>query len=703
MPGLSFLNAIFLAGIAAAALPILIHLFSRRRARRILWSSTRFLRELNRQRIRRVKLRQLLLLVLRVLAIVLFALAMGRPALTGSLRAGGKAPSTVAIVLDTSGSMRAAREGEPVFVAARERAAEVLSLLADEDEAYLITADAGAESMTPYAVEDLGLLRDQAEKIEPTYRAGSMREGLMLASRLLKSSKNLNRELFVISDLQRSGWPSPADSATTGVDLPDGATVCLLGLGDEQVENISIDDVRVEHDRLRGTDVALDVQLTNHSAREQAAVPVRALVGESRVAEVFASLPAGASSRVRIDLGPGPWPERSGRVSIPEDGLSIDDVRYFVLGDEGRPIIGVVADQGSMAGSFVRLGLEPDPGRGPYEARPIVATDLGRTDLREMSVLILAGPGRLDQDAIERLRAFVRNGGGLLIFPGEASDLRFYSDRVLPGFLPIKLAGVIESGGGAAGAAARGTFQLTPTVIGHPVFTGFGAEPGERLTHARFTRVVKVVPNGARVIAEFRPDLPAMVEGEGVLFFASSVDRAWNDLPTSGAFVPMLHQAVRYLTRATGDAAVVLAGDRIERLVAVPESPTRYRAVAPDGSEIPVEAVDRGAFLLLRTPPIERPGIYPIVDDSGADVALTAVNTDTRESDLTVADVDELKGLFADHPFAYVSADRDVEANVREIRQGRELWRPILLLALAMLVVEVLLSRGKGAFTPAAS
>jgi hypothetical protein len=84
-------------------------------------------------------------------------------------------------------------------------------------------------------------------------------------------------------------------------------------------------------------------------------------------------------------------------------------------------------------------------------------------------------------------------------------------------------------------------------------------------------------------------------------------------------------------------------------------------------------------------------------------VALTAVNTDTRESDLTVADVDELKSLFADHPFAYVSADRDVEANVREIRQGRELWRPILLLALAMLVVEVLLSRGKGAFTPAAS
>ena len=112
MPGLSFLNIAFLAGLAAAAVPILIHLFSRRKAPRMEWGSTRFLRELNRQRIRRVKLRQLLLLAVRALAIILFALAMGRPALTGGRVPGGKAPSTAVILLDTSYSMSAARGGE---------------------------------------------------------------------------------------------------------------------------------------------------------------------------------------------------------------------------------------------------------------------------------------------------------------------------------------------------------------------------------------------------------------------------------------------------------------------------------------------------------------------------------------------------------------------------------------------------------------
>ncbi len=718
MPGLSFLNALFLAGLAAAVLPILIHLFSRRRARRIQWSSTRFLREVNRQRIRRVKLRQLLLLLLRVAAIALFALAMGRPALTGNLlRPGGKAPSTAAIVLDTSGSMWAARDGEPAFVKARERAVEVLGLLGEGDEAYVVTVNDGAESVTPYAVQDLDLLRDQVGRLEPSYRAGTMQEGLALAARLLNGSHNLNRELYVISDVQRSAWLAAADSSRAPLALPEGTTVCLLGLGDDRIENISIDHVRVAHDRLAGRGVSIEVELTNHTDREQEAIPVTAYVGEARMGEVFAKLGPDATTRVTVDLGAGPFAERVGSVRIPEDALASDDVRHFLLGDEKRPRVGVVADPGGLAGTFVRLALEPEPGAGPYVAEEIAAADVGRTDLRELNVVILAGPGQLKPDGIERLRAFVRDGGGLLIFPGEESDLRFYNDRLLAGLLPIKLAGLVEArgggggragAGGAAGSAgaaapARGLFQLTPAVPGHPVFTGFGATLGERLTQARFDQVVKVLPGSARVIAEFRPDLPALVEGEGVMFFASSVDRAWNDLPTSGAFVPLIHQTVSHLARAQAEANEDLAGAPLERLLPAPASPRRYRVVAPDASEFPIETVDRGAFQLLRTPPLERPGIYRILDDTDAEVALAAVNPDARESDLAVADIDRVRAIFGDHAFSYLSGTRDVSSHVREIRQGRELWRPILLLALLVLVTEVLLSRGKGAFTPAAS
>ncbi len=102
MFGLSWLHQIFLAGIAAAALPILIHLFSRRRAREVPFPSLEYLREISRQKVRRMRLRQWLLLALRVAIVALFAMAMGRPVLRGSGGVATRGSSTVVILLDNS-------------------------------------------------------------------------------------------------------------------------------------------------------------------------------------------------------------------------------------------------------------------------------------------------------------------------------------------------------------------------------------------------------------------------------------------------------------------------------------------------------------------------------------------------------------------------------------------------------------------------
>jgi hypothetical protein len=205
------------------------------------------------------------------------------------------------------------------------------------------------------------------------------------------------------------------------------------------------------------------------------------------------------------------------------------------------------------------------------------------------------------------------------------------------------------------------------------------------------------------VIAQFSPDLPALIEGQRVLFFASSLDQEWNDLPTSAAFLPMLHQAVSYLARGAAETGSVFAGGRVERSIPAPSVPGRYQMSGPGGEVVPIESVERGRSIALKSPPVERPGIYRITDQSGADAALAAVNVDTRESDLTLIDRADVEHMFGRRPFSFLDGGRQVTTHVRELRQGRELWRPILLLALVVLVIEVLLSRGKGAFTPAAS
>ncbi|MGD8395158.1 MAG: hypothetical protein PVF43_06755, partial [Candidatus Eiseniibacteriota bacterium] len=499
------------------------------------------------------------------------------------------------------------------------------------------------------------------------------------------------------------GWAALLDSVRTPVDLPPDVAVCVIAPGESQeLDNVAIREVRARRQLADAGGLELEVVLANHSREVLRSLPVKAEIGGNEVGESFVDLPPGGTARARLDLPAGlargealAW----GKVHIPEDALAIDDSRYFVIGQDERLPVGVLADAdpaSARAAAFVQLALDPAEGVGPFAARALSAPDLNRAQLADLRVVVIAGLARLDQNGLELLKTFVRDGGGLLIFPSVRSDLRFYNDRLLEPFLPVKIARVVE-------VPDDESFRLVPAVAGHPIFDGFQVGMTERLTRARFQKVVKVVPGDARVLARFRGDLPALVEGDRVLLFASSVDREWNDFPTNAAFVPLLHQAVAYLAGghdAPGQAAV---GAPIERLVPAPPTPQRWIGRGPDGGEVPLEVVQRGDDLMLRIPSPEQVGIYRVVDEQGREAVAVAINPDTRESDLAALAASRLETAFGDRPFSLVRDTGSFEASVRQVRYGRELWRAVLVLALLVLVAEVLLSRGKGAFTPAST
>ena len=129
---MTFLNPLFLLGLLGMSVPLVIHLLSRRTARRVDFSSLDFLRNLERKSLRRVRVRQLLLLLLRMLLIAAVAIAMARPAITGGA-ARGEARTSVVLVLDGSFSMTASAAGEAIFAAAKDRALAVLETLKDGD------------------------------------------------------------------------------------------------------------------------------------------------------------------------------------------------------------------------------------------------------------------------------------------------------------------------------------------------------------------------------------------------------------------------------------------------------------------------------------------------------------------------------------------------------------------------------------------
>lgn len=694
MPGLTFLNAIFLAGLAAAALPIVIHLFSRRRGRKVEFSSLQFLREINKRQIRRVKLRQALVLILRIAAVCLLALAMGRPALRGGAFASkGLASSSVCVLLDASYSMLAEPvEGEPLFEKARARAQEVIDLMGEEDEAYLVIVTDAPLPQFEGAVRDRGRLRQEVRAAEATLRGTNFRRALRRASLLLESSKNLNKEIFLISDLQKTGWGA---GEAEELELPDDVRVYCVAVS-EGVPNVAIRDVELLRGLSPGQERRVRVTVANYTGEPLGELPVGVTIEDIDSAEGLVSLDEGRLAAVTVPIGreTGRW----GSAFVREDALGVDDRRYFAAPSAASVEVllvdgaGLLASPGEGDSEYVRLALSPGGSvDSPYHPTVIGASDLAGTDLADYDAVVLCNVGRLSESAVSALKNLVGSGGGLVIFLGDRVDAKYYNEHLLPGLMPASVLGTKGTVGPGAGYAS-----LVLGATGHPVFDGFSAAAGQRLTRAKFNKVAEIkVEEGARVLASFSDGLPAIISSEGVILFASSADMRWNNLPSSGGFLPLLHQMVAFAARgelrAESDFGV---GETIETLVGPEWVGREVFHLTPDGALKPIVPRDVGGKVQLRAEGVSTAGVHMFV--SGGDtLGVFAVNPDPAESDLAPASREDIEHYVPAEQLRLFSGDESLERQVSEARVGREIWKFGILGVIVLLGAELLVGRGR--------
>ena len=187
---MTFLNPIALIGLLAAGIPILLHIFNLRKLKTIEFSTLSFLKELQKTKIRRLKLRQLLLLILRTLLVILIVLAFSRPTLKGSLPGGiaEKAKTTAVIVFDDSQSMTASDEQGELLHQAKNAAITIMNLLKDGDEVFLLKlsdVQVDATSEIPAAQRNFPAIRSAINEIKPSSVHRTIEDALRFSARLL--------------------------------------------------------------------------------------------------------------------------------------------------------------------------------------------------------------------------------------------------------------------------------------------------------------------------------------------------------------------------------------------------------------------------------------------------------------------------------------------------------------------------------------
>jgi hypothetical protein len=674
---LNFLNPLFLFGLAAASIPIIIHLFTRRQPREVRFPSLEFLSEVNQSEIRRLRLKQWLLLALRTLAVACIALAMARPALRGTAGLRGDAATSVVVLVDRSASMAAAGRGEagPLVAEAQRAVEDLLTTMGPSDELLLVPYDRAPEPVTPRPSGDLARLRAASQALAPTAHTTDHRAALEFAASALAQSRALNRELFWLSDFQTAGFAR--DGVAAEPTAPDGpwtqSRVYLVALEPRNRTNVALAEAA-----LAPTETGLALSVTGlafDAAPGDLAVDVHPVGSEEDLARGFLNLPERGEAATLLPLAR--LPEEGGEARIPDDVLAVDNRRVFAAGASGVVRV-LLREDGDP--SPLRLALEAgSPASGL--AVELVAGGAFSQRVGTADVVVVSDVERLGPSELQALLDFHRAGGGVLLALGNRADAAFWNGSVLR-----------ELGAGEIGATeetpAGSAWRLTRAVPGHPVLAGFPARPGEPLTTARFSQT-RTFRRGAqaRTLLEFDRAHPVLIEAPHALVFAAPLDPNASDFAVSGAFLPLFHQAVKVLARGTAAASLV-PGERYS----APASTGAWRIEDERGAEVPSQLVAESGATRLQSAPIERTGLYRVLQ--GGVVRNTfAVNVDVRESDLASVPEPALVRAFPGGRAQVMRPGVDFARRVREARYGRELWSWFVIAALVLLVAETVIGR----------
>jgi hypothetical protein len=530
MFGLGFLSPLFLAGMAAAAIPIAIHLFHRRTEPVVEFSAMRFLRRAPVEHSRRRRLRELILLALRVAALLLLAFAFARPYLTESAAALAT-PATV-VMVDTSVSMSAPGQ----FERARTQAADIVRGAAPGSSVAVVAFADGVDVIAPLSDDRAGALT-AIGALKAGAGATRYRTALGRAAEALGARPG---RIVVVTDLQQSGW----DTADQGA-VPERIPVEVQDIGGPD-SNIAITALRIE-----GTEANAFVQnFSNRPVTEQ----VSFAIDGKPASAVAVKLAPGGSAEARLALPVGVSGGVSATVTDAQ-GYAADNARFALLDEGAVPLVLAVTASGHPSESFyLERALAIAPGAGGFRFRAVSGpafSALTSGELNDVRVVVILGTRGLEQRGRELLANYVRSGGGLLLTAGPDVDAMIVREA---------LQTVAET---SWRLRESEPLRFAPADSRHPVFRVFGGVG--TLGNVSFTRAALVqAGDAADIVARFSDGSAALVDepaGEGrVLLFASDLNNTWNDFPLQPAFVPFVHETLRHLATARPISTEYLVG-----------------------------------------------------------------------------------------------------------------------------------------------
>ena len=630
---MSFLAPLFLAGLVAIAVPILVHLIQRERKNIVEFPSLMFIRRIPYQSVERRRIHNWWLLLMRAGAMILLVAAFSRPFLRISpvqAAASFHGAREVVILLDRSASMGYGDH----WTRAQAEAKKIAQGISGEDKATLVLFGMGAEESVR-ATGDVARLTSAIDSAAVSSDGTRFAPALRLAQSLLSRSQLPRKEAYLISDFQKTGWERQEE-----IRFPEGGELKAVSVASLETSNVAVTSVKFQRTSFSGEErVMVTAAVTNRSADAVKNLPVKLEIDGRLVDTRSLSVGPNASGVVTFPAVTVAAPMRA-TVRAGSDALPTDNAFVFVM-TPSRPVSvlviqaeGAPADTSLFVTTALSIGTAP-----PFKTDVLSPSRVTPASFERRSLVILNDSSTLSAQANDALTKFVTQGGGLLVglaarLPWNATEMPLLPGK--PGAPVDRLVG----GGGTLGFLD----------YSHPIFDEFKDPRNGNFSNVRFFKYRALAPAATdKVIARFDDGAAAMVErtvGSGrVIAFTSTLDDEWNDFPKRHLFLPLLHETVRYLAQFSEPDAWYTVGRMLD--VSVPiaaivregaagdaQAGTRRPsgvAMAPSGSQ---QTIGEGGAQAVE---LTEQGFYSVrLQGLGERRPFdVAVNLDPAESDLT--------------------------------------------------------------------
>jgi len=681
---MTFLNPAILFGIIAAALPLVIHLFNIRKVRDVEFSTLMFLKKIEKNKIRKVKIKQWLLLLLRTLIIILLVLSFARPALeTISVDSNSSIKSSVVFLLDDSFSLQLKNGKGSGFNQVKSCVKNIVNNLKDNDGISLITFS-GKKLINIKNKEELNSFLEQ---LKTNTGKINLKPVIDKTDEIIRKSDNLLKEVYIVSDFQKN----LIKNLKTMNYGNENTTLYLINSNFENIDNLAVTNFKLENKILaKGKKVTFSAEIYNTTLNSLTGKTASLFINGIRKAQKSFNIDPKSRVLLNFETQLENYGFVDAVVELEDDVIQEDNKNYlsFIV---PRKLKVLVLRDNSYDTRFIETVLDEQVSSYKIEFVIKSSARLNYVRLQNFDMVFLVGNKNINNS--DKLKKYLQKGGRLISFVSSTPNLEKINLFLnsLGNFSAVSLhypAGGVNS-------------RFEKINYKHPLFSGLFAKNKNKFSSPVLQKYVKIKTDfSSDKIITLLDGSPVLIEKEKangkILLFAISPEISFSNFPVKGIFAPLINKMLMYCGTKIKKNIQIITGEKIlldnNKIVN-----NNFKVVHPDKSEEFVNTKKITNKKFYNYTGSENIGNYKFYSNNKL-IDYFSVNFDPSETDLSFLNSDEITDLGKDINPNGITIVADLSYNFEKLinknRTGTELWQYFLILALVTALIEMFVARG---------